>query len=69
LCSSRIGCFQLILALLFVWLYLQVYFLGMPKCGEGESEDEGANTSERAAVQKLIKRRYKELGPLNYECK
>jgi hypothetical protein len=54
--------FQSLLALFTVWVYLQLYYQGLPKCG-GKDDNSAA---QRNAVKTMLKRKYAELGPLSY---
>ncbi len=53
---------QAILVLIFVWLYLQFYFLGCGRKKTDESEEE----KKAAAVKEIIRRSYADLGPYSY---
>ena len=53
------------------WLWLQMFYLGLPKrcnaedendCGDGDGPGDGGRTN----VRNVIRQQYKELGPMNF---
>lgn len=54
---------QVIISLLMTWLWLQLYFLGLPKrSGKAEGGDDG----KRRGIRKIIQKKRQELGRMSY---
>ena len=55
---------QVLLSLVMTWLWLQLYFLGLPKRSSGE--DDAANDGKGRGIRKIIRKKRQELGPMSY---
>ncbi len=57
---------QLLLCLLAAWLWLYIYFLGMPGCKGGDDESKERERVRNEAVHAVISKKYDEMGGMSF---